>query len=197
MQTDAPAGELRFDERDLAAQFGVSRTPLREALAKLAQEGLVKVVPRRGIYLVRKTKAEILDMIAVWAVLESMAARQACIRASDAEISSLHTLIETFSKDAVEIRLDEYWEANNRFHSAILELARCPLISEITGGFSIHLSAIRRRTIRETGQAIRSITEHTAIVTALERRDADRAERLVRDHTLSLREHVAQFIDLN
>ena len=81
------AADLRLDERALSLQFGVSRTPLREALAQLEQEGLVRIAPRRGIFIVRKTKAEILEMITVWAALESMAARLAAEIATDAQIA--------------------------------------------------------------------------------------------------------------
>ena len=108
--------ELRLDERQLSAQFGVSRTPLREALAQLDQEGLVRIVARRGIYIVRKTKAEILEMITVWAALESMAARLATKEATDAEIASLHDLIDAFSTDEVARKMGEYSDANIRFH---------------------------------------------------------------------------------
>jgi DNA-binding GntR family transcriptional regulator len=87
MNIYADEAELRLDERDLSQRFGVSRTPLREALAQLDQEGLVRIVARRGIFIVRKTKAEILDMITVWAALESMAARLATKEATDAELS--------------------------------------------------------------------------------------------------------------
>ena len=82
MNIYADDAQLRLDERDLSQRFGVSRTPLREALAQLDQEGLVRIVARRGIFIVRKTKAEILDMITVWAALESMAARLATQHAS-------------------------------------------------------------------------------------------------------------------
>ncbi|NQU69393.1 MAG: GntR family transcriptional regulator, partial [Rhodospirillales bacterium] len=70
----AEAEELRLDERQLCEDLGVSRTPVREALARLEQEGFVRTVPRRGVYVIRKTKAEIIEMITVWAALESMAA---------------------------------------------------------------------------------------------------------------------------
>src|SRR6476619_6542869 len=99
MNIYADDAQLRLDERDLSQRFGVSRTPLREALAQLDQEGLVRIVARRGIFIVRKTKAEILEMITVWAALESMAARLATKEASDAELSSLHDLVDTFSTD--------------------------------------------------------------------------------------------------
>ena len=67
--------EIRLDERQLAQDFGISRTPVREAMAQLEREGFVRSVPRRGIYVVRKTKREVIELITAWAALESMAAR--------------------------------------------------------------------------------------------------------------------------
>lgn len=188
--------ELRLDERDLSSRFGVSRTPLREALAQLDQEGLVKVIARRGIFIVRKTKTEIMDMITVWAALESMAARLATQVASDAEIHALHDLVDQFSQDEVARQLGEYSDANIRFHQAIIALGKCPLITDITNGLFFHVRAIRRRTIGEMDRAKRSIADHKEIVDVIERRDADRAARLVREHTMKLRDHVEKFVDL-
>ena len=67
--------DIRLDERKLAQDFGISRTPVREAMAQLESEGFVRSVPRRGIYVVRKTRREVIEMITAWAALESMAAR--------------------------------------------------------------------------------------------------------------------------
>lgn len=189
--------ELRLDERDLSARFGISRTPLREALAQLDQEGLVRVVARRGIFIVRKTKAEILDMITVWAALESMAARLAATVAPEGELRGLHDLIDQFSHDEVARHMGEYSDANIRFHQAIISLSHCPLIGEITNGLFFHVRAIRQRTIFEADRAKRSVLDHNEIVAALERRDVDGAERLVREHTLRLRDHVAKNVDLD
>ncbi|MCH9050362.1 MAG: GntR family transcriptional regulator, partial [Proteobacteria bacterium] len=88
--------ELRLDERRLSDELGVSRTPIREAIARLEQEGLVRTVPRRGAFVVRKTKDEILEMITVWAALESMAARLITLNAADEEIASLRKVFATF-----------------------------------------------------------------------------------------------------
>jgi DNA-binding GntR family transcriptional regulator len=193
----APDAELRLDERALSADFGVSRTPLREALAQLDQEGLVRIVPRRGIYIVRRTKAEILEMITVWAALESMAARLATQVATDTEIASLHTLVDNFSSDAIAQKLGEYSDANIQFHQAIIALSKCVLLAEMTDKLFLHVRAIRQRTIVEKDRAKRSIADHKEIVAALETRDTDRAERLVREHTLKLREHVERFVDID
>ena len=103
----AETEELRLDERQLSDDLGVSRTPIREALARLEQEGFVRTVPRRGVYVVRKSKTEILEMITVWAALEGMAARLTTERATDHEISRLRSMFATFEDDRVQARIDE------------------------------------------------------------------------------------------
>ena len=188
--------ELRLDERALSRQFGISRTPLREALAQLDQEGLVRIVPRRGIYIVRKTKAEILEMITVWAALESMAARLACKHATADELGRLRNLVDHFAVDAVDRQMGEYSDANIKFHQTIIAMGRCELIGRITDDMFFHVRAIRQRTIFEQDRARRSIADHKDIVAALEARDTERAERLVREHTLRLRDHVERYVDL-
>lgn len=197
MNIYAPDAELRLDERDLSQRFGVSRTPLREALAQLESEGLVRIVMRRGIYINRKTKAEILDMITVWAALESMAARLATKEATDEQLAGLHGLVDVFNVDEVAQRMGEYSDANISFHQAIIELGGCPLIGEITTGLFFHVRAIRQRTIFENERVKRSIVDHKEIIAALEARDTERAERLVRDHTLKLRDHVERHVNLD
>lgn len=196
MNIYAPDAVLRLDERDLSERFGVSRTPLREALALLESEGLVRIAPRKGIFITRRSKAEILEMITVWAALESMAARLATKVASDGEIHALHTLVDTFSTDEIAAKMGEYSDANIRFHQAIIALGRCRLIADMTDGLFQHVRAIRQRTIFERDRARLSIKDHKAIVAALEARDTELAERLVREHTLRLRDHVERFVDI-
>ncbi len=189
--------QLRLDERKLSEQFGISRTPLREALARLDHEGLVRIVPRRGIYIVRKSKAEILEMITVWAALESMAARLVTQVASDDEIAGLRRMVMSFPGNEVYAHIDEYSDANIRFHQTILQLSKCELLNEMASGLFMHVRAIRARTISEEDRAGRSVVDHTHIIEALEARDTELAERLVREHTLKLRDHVARTIDLD
>lgn len=182
-------GEIRLDERQLGQELGVSRTPIREALGYLEQEGLVRSIPRRGVFVVRKSRAEILEMILVWAAIEGMAARLATERASDAELARLRHLFDEFEADP-SAHLDEYSQANTAFHRAIIGLSGCGLMTEITDTLFIHMRAVRAVTMGWGDRAKRSMCDHLAIIDALERRDAATAEQLVRGHTLSLAAHI-------
>lgn len=195
MNIYAENAELRLDERQLSERLATSRTPIREALARLEQEGLVQIVPRKGVYIVRKSKAEILDMITVWAALEGMAARLAARNAGDAEIAGLRQMFTTFKNGQVQARINEYSDANVRFHQAILTLSKCPLLREMADHLFVHMRSIRARTIGEDNRANRSIIDHLHIIEAIESRDADLAERLVREHTLNLADHVEKHVD--
>ncbi|MDP6705712.1 MAG: GntR family transcriptional regulator [Alphaproteobacteria bacterium] len=195
MNIYAEDAELKLDERQLSARLGISRTPLREALARLEQEGLVTVVPRRGVYIVRKSKAEILEMITVWAALESMAARLVTKVATDQEIASLRRLFGDFQDGEVQARIDEYSERNIAFHQTILDLSRCELLRVTADGLFLHMRGIRVRTIGEEDRAARSIIDHMTIIEAIERRDTEQAEKLVREHALKLGEHVERHVD--
>jgi len=190
--------EIRLDERRLSEGLGVSRTPIREAMTLLEQEGFVRTRPRRGIFVVRKTKREIVEMITVMASLESMAARLAAERATDADIAELRRLMDAFraphGQEGGE-RLAEYSDANIAFHQAIIKMSGCTLLAEMTENLFIHMRAIRKITIHQENRAARSIVDHMRIIEALERRDPELAERLAREHTLGLAAHVEQHGD--
>ena len=185
-----PGADLRLDEKALAGSLGVSRTPVRHALVRLEHDGLVRIEPRRGVYIALKTRAEIAEMITVWAALESLAARIVCERASDEEIRGLRGLVSDFEGGEVRMRLDEYSAANLRFHQRIIELGDSPLLAGMAGGLLAHVRAIRGATIGDDDRPERSVVDHRQIIEALEARDAERAERLVRDHALALAAHV-------
>ena len=188
--------EHRLDERQVAVELGVSRTPVREALCRLENEGFVRNIPRRGAFVARKTKKEVLEMITVWAALESMAARLIIENATSEEIATLRELFASFDEDgAAQARIDEYSETNISFHQALFRLSRCELLSKISENLFLHMRSIRMRTIAEKDRASRSITDHMSIIEALEARDPELADRLVRQHTLDLGRHVEEFVD--
>jgi len=187
--------EIRLDERRLSEGLGVSRTPIREAMTLLEQEGFVRTLPRRGIYVVRKTKREIVEVITVMAALESMAARLVALHAPDDDIAELRRLMDAFHDGTDGERLEEYSDANIAFHQAIIRMSGCSLLAEMTENLFIHMRAIRKVTIHQDNRAARSIVDHMKIIEALERRDADAAARLAREHTLGLAAHVEQHGD--
>jgi DNA-binding GntR family transcriptional regulator len=186
---------LRLDERELMQALGVSRTPIREALSILEQEGFVRTVPRRGIFIVRKSKREIIEMIQMWAALESMAARLATLNASDEEIGKLRHLFDEFQNSPPSEHIGEYSDANIAFHQMIIRLGGSQLITDATRNLFIHVRAIRKATISQDNRAARSIIDHLKIIEALERRDTELAERLTRQHTLDLAAHVERYCD--
>ncbi|MGE0415221.1 MAG: GntR family transcriptional regulator [Acetobacteraceae bacterium] len=181
--------EIRLDERRLAEDLGVSRTPIREALSVLEQEGFVRSIPRRGIHVVRKSKREIVEMITVWAAIESMAARLAASRVTAADLAELRGHVEAFRDDPSD-QIGEYSEANMAFHKAIIRLGGIALMSSLTETLFIHMRAVRAVTMTQDNRAKRSIADHRAIIAALAAGDADLAERLVREHTMGLATHV-------
>jgi DNA-binding GntR family transcriptional regulator len=187
--------DIRLDERQLAQDFGISRTPVREAMAQLEREGFVRSVPRRGIYVVRKTKHEVIQMITAWAALESMAARLITEHASDADIAGLRRMFATFEGDRLHAKLDEYSEVNINFHQTIIELSGNDVLIRLAENLFTHMRMIRRQTIGEEDRADRSIHDHMNIIQALEARDTERAEDLVRQHALGLAEHVAKHVN--
>lgn len=185
--------EVRLDERQLAQSLGVSRTPVREAMAQLEREGFVHSVPRRGIYVVRKTRREVIEMIQVWAALESLAARLITVHASDEEIATLRSMFATFEDGTPHAKLDEYSEVNIQFHQTIIAMGGNGVLVNLAENLFTHMRMIRRKTIAEENRADRSIEDHLAIIQALEARDTDAAEMLVRNHALGLADHVARY----
>ena len=187
--------DIRLDERKLAQDFGISRTPVREAMAQLESEGFVRSVPRRGIYVVRKTKREVIEMITAWAALESMAARLITERAGDDQIAALRKMFATFKDGALRAHLDEYSEANIEFHQSIIRMSGNSMLISLAENLFTHMRMIRRKTIVEKDRVERSIRDHMHIIEALEARDTARAEELVRNHALGLAQHVEKYAD--
>jgi DNA-binding GntR family transcriptional regulator len=184
--------EIRLDERQLSQALGVSRTPVREAMTLLEQEGFLRSEPRRGVFIIRKTRREIIEMIEVSAALESMAARLAATRATTAEIAELRRMFDDFVNANPEEHIDEYSDANLEFHQAIVRMSRSELIERMIDNLFVHVRAIRRVTIGQAHRAERSIVDHMNIIEALTAGDADRAGRLVLDHALGLAAHVEE-----
>ena len=183
---------VMLDERALSERLGVSRTPIREAIAMLEQDGFVKTVPRRGIIVVRRSKAEIVDMIRAWAALESMAARLITTTARKRDITALRDFFKDFDlKNRLpQDHVEEYSKANIAFHQALISLSESPTLIDMTNDILLHVRGYRQLTIGRTDRTATSLPEHLAIIEALEERNTELAEKRARDHTLGLATYV-------
>ena len=185
--------EVRLDERKLSHELGISRTPVREALNILQQQGLVRSEARRGVFVIRKSKREIIDMVYSCAALESMAARLACERATDEQIGSLHGILAQSNTDHSRDLASEYFVLNIEFHRQIVSLAQCSVIKNLMDGLFIHLHSIRDTSFAQDRWLSKAAAAYTAIIEALEVRDADAADRMIRAHALVSVEHINIF----
>lgn len=191
MDIYATPDPVMLDERALSERLGVSRTPIREAIAMLEQDGFVKTVPRRGIVVVRKSKTEVVDMIRAWAALESMAARLITAIARKKDISALRDCFKDFGRDRLpQEHVEEYSRANIAFHQAVLALSESQVLVDMTNDILLHVRGYRQLTIGREERLAKSLPEHLAIIAALEERDTELAEKLSRDHTLGLAAYV-------
>ena len=163
----------------------------------LEQEGFVRSVPRRGVVVVRKTKREVVEMITVWAALESMAARLAAPRITAAEVAELRALVEAFDDDPSG-HISEYSHANMEFHKAIIRMGGIGLMSSLTENLFIHMRAVRAVTMTQDNRAQRSIVDHREIIAALAAHDADlRGAPGARPHDGPRRACRERFLDLS
>ena len=171
--------------------LGVSRTPVREAIAMLQREGFVTPVPRKGIIVVRKTKREVIEMIQAWAALESIATRLITLHASDDDIAELRRMFVFFDDThRPSDYLSEYSKANLDFHQALIRLSGSALLVDMTSNLLLHVRGIRQITIGRDDRISQSIVDHLAIIEAIEQRDPAKAEELSREHTLGLARYV-------
>lgn len=187
----ATSEPVMLDERALSERLGISRTPVREAVAMLEQDGFLRTLPRRGIVIVKKKKIEVVQMVQAWGALEGMAARLITQVASDEGISALRRFFEPFTAERPpQEDVVRYSDANVAFHQALISLSGSKVLVEMTDSILMHVRGWRKMTIGRSERIMRSLPEHNAIIDALEARDRDRAERLARDHTLGLAEYI-------
>ncbi len=189
-------GELalgsRIDELTLADQFGISRTPLREALKVLHAEGLVRLTPRRGCFVAGQLGPVDLDeLFPVMALLEGRCAFEAVKKATPGDLRRLEGIHARLEKLAARRDVAGYYENNYAFHEAIQELAANPWLSRIVSELRRFLKLLRGRQLRVPGRLEASLAEHEKIMRAVRSRDAAAAERIMRSHLLAQRAALA------
>ncbi|PKO48253.1 MAG: GntR family transcriptional regulator [Betaproteobacteria bacterium HGW-Betaproteobacteria-4] len=184
-----------IDEQKIAEEYGISRTPLREALKVLASEGLVDLRPRRGCYVTEISRQDTDDIFPLMALLEGRSAAEAVRRAKPADIAALKNIHEQLEAAAREGRIDAFFESNQEFHKKIQELSGNRWLLSVIQDLRKVLKLSRLHSLSLEGRLQQSLDEHRLIMAALQAGDAAKAEKMMHDHLLSGREALAKIRD--
>ncbi len=172
------------DEQALAEQFGISRTPMREALKVLHSEGLVQLKPRRGCYVTELSTQDLDDLYPVMALLEGRCAFEAARRMTAAKLKLLDGLHAKLEKYAAANDIDRYYQSNYAFHGAVEEMAGNPWLTRTATDLRKFLNLYRRRQLQLPGRVMASLAEHRLMIKAFHDLDPKAAEQITHDHLL-------------
>ena len=172
----------RLNETALAQRFGVSRTPLREALKILATSGMVEQIPNRGVFIRQPGPVELLNMFEVMSELEAICGRLAAKRITTEALDQLHQVSEQCQQAKERNDPDDYYLHNETFHQIIYQQSGNAFLEQETLKLQQRLQPFRRMQLRYRGRLAQSLNEHETIVQALVDGDAPRAEAALRDH---------------
>jgi DNA-binding GntR family transcriptional regulator len=190
----APGTHL--DEVELTQRFGMSRTPVREALNQLAGEGLVEIRPRRGAVVAQATPQRIVEMFEVMAELEAMCARLAARRLTATDLQRMEVAHESCRAAAAGLDSDAYFYANEAFHEALYRGSHNGFLTDQSLNLQRKLRPYRRLQLRVRNRVSRSFEEHQAVLDALKAGDADRAVMAIRSHVIVQGERFADLLSM-
>ena len=180
-----PPGEP-LAESEITVAYGVSRTPVREAILKLAAEGLVEIFPQSGTFVSRIPIASLTEAITIRKALEEMTARLAAQRATRGEIDALRAIIKKQRELSASGNRDAFHRADESFHAAIADAAGHPGIWKLVQQIKVQVDRYRRVTLPQKGRMNRVIREHAAIAAAIEAREPARAAQKMSAHLEAL-----------
>ena len=169
-----------IDELRIAEEYGISRTPLREALKVLAAEGLVTMKVRRGAYVTEVNEKDLHDVYHLLGLLESDAAGEVARRATDAELKELKELHEAL--EAAVKQRERFFEINERFHMRLLQIADNRWRNQMVADLRKVMKLNRHQSLLKSGRLAESLAEHRALMKALLQRDAARSTQRMREH---------------
>jgi DNA-binding GntR family transcriptional regulator len=184
--------EGRLDERELAQSLKISRTPIRDAIRRLVDEGFLRVEPRKGVFVVRKTRQEIIEILYVRAALEGMAAKLAVRHITVEDVAQMKAMFAGFTPRNLAGKVDEFSVANVTFHEFVLKLSHCQKLQEMAANISDHMRMVRMQTIRLGNRARNALAEHLDMIRAFEKRDGDLAGRQMQQHIEGLARYVEE-----
>jgi len=172
----------RLDEVVLARRFGVSRTPIREALQRLSMSGLIDLKPRRGAFVREISLTELIEMFEVMAELEGMCARLAARRITDERTEALQCSVQQCVEAAEQGDTDAYYHANAEFHRLIYDGSQNSFLAEQAKSLHTRLAPYRRMQLRVLHRMRQSLSEHQVVAAAIVNGDAELAEAAIKSH---------------
>ena len=178
---DFPPGSW-LDEQSLAEQYGISRTPMREAIKVLAAEGLITMKLRRGAYVTEVNQADLAQIFTVLSLLESESAKTAALYATESDLNRLDDLHLKLEKAAADRDLEQFFEIDVRFHDLLLEITANPWMTGVIADLRKVLKLQRRNSLDQTGRLQNSLLEHRGILKAILQRDGELAAKAMREH---------------
>ncbi|MFM1807264.1 MAG: hypothetical protein RL212_1523 [Pseudomonadota bacterium] len=173
-----------IDEQSIAIQYGISRTPMREAIKILAAEGLITMKMRRGAYVTEVSKSDLNQIFTVLALLEGQACRDVATRASEGQLEALDSIHLKLERAAADRDLEQFFTINQQFHDKIQEVCANPWMQRVIDDLRKVLKLQRRDSLSKRGRMESSLLEHRKILSALLARDADLSEKLMKEHLL-------------
>jgi len=187
----------KINEEQLAERLRVSRTPIRETLCRLENEGIVKVIPRRGAFVVKQCKERVIEILQIREVLEGLVAWLVAKNRDEMTIDKIEKCLERINGIPEEDgNLTEYTKADIEFHSLLLEASKNQMLQNMMGTVNAHLQIIRLRTVVLPGRAKKTVEEHYPILEAIKKGDGEAAEKWMRKHIESVRNSAIKNIDL-
>lgn len=171
-----------LDEQNLAIAFGISRTPMREAIKVLASEGLVTTKMNKGAYVTEVDRRDLEQIFTVLSLLEGQAAKETAIKASEAQLTQLDNLHHRLEKAAADRDTEQFFEINVKFHDLIQEIAGNKWMNGVIEDLRKVLKLQRRDSLTRSGRLLSSLVEHREILQAILKRDPQAAELAMRKH---------------
>lgn len=171
-----------IDEMALSERFGISRTPLREALKVLNSEGLIELIPRKGSFVRSMDIAELNELFPVMAVLEGLCAREAVENCTPRDLQQLEKMHDKLEQHAARGNIDAYYEQNFVFHQAVQDLSANKWLQRIIGDLRKVLRLARHMQLTIPGRLQESLEEHRQIMTAFRKHDPDMADQTMQHH---------------
>ncbi len=181
-----------IDEQAITMDYGISRTPLREALKVLASEGLVTLKPRRGCYVTEISEKDLDDIFPLMAMLEGRCALEATSKARPEDIAALEAIHAELERTAKSNQIERFFEANQEFHLEIQKIAGNRWLLQMIQDLRKVLKLTRMHSLTIDGRLQQSLLEHRAIMAAIKARDAKGAEKAMHEHLLAGRQVLAK-----